>query len=258
MRTTRTWGLPKISTELSLSKCNKNSILHLTGILGNHLLAPWLLSKRLDCANYFLFLQQVLPAFMHRILATVCQIVWSMHDGTPAHFTIAACNPFDTTYPVKWIEHVGPIVSPPHFPDLNTILLFGATSIKLLNSIAKLWINWRIWDQGSLSLHKTSPAHQVCVTGDISSVSVGWPLLDKLRTIPVKIPHHFLFMLLLMIGPFCSTLCHTLLNKFYDFPTIRDLWTYVLWHFLSCCYLLSPFWISLSNLAYVHTHTYIP
>ncbi|GFU42803.1 uncharacterized protein TNCV_3139881 [Trichonephila clavipes] len=47
-----------------------------------------------------------------------------MHDGAPAHFSIAVRNHLHTTYPERWIGLVGGFAWPPRAPNLNPLDFF--------------------------------------------------------------------------------------------------------------------------------------
>ncbi|GBM14242.1 hypothetical protein AVEN_167324-1 [Araneus ventricosus] len=72
------------------------------GILGDHLLGPYLLPDRLPNGSKYLdFLQHVLPDLLQRIETTVRQNMWFMYNGAPADFSIVVRNHLDATYPSK-------------------------------------------------------------------------------------------------------------------------------------------------------------
>lgn len=102
------------------------------GILGDHLLGPYLLPERLNGAKYLVFLQHVLPDLLQGIPATVRQNMLFMHDGAPAHFSIAVRNHLDATYPGRWIGRGGPVAWPPRSPDLNPLDFFFWGHLKSL------------------------------------------------------------------------------------------------------------------------------
>ncbi|GBN41973.1 hypothetical protein AVEN_258019-1 [Araneus ventricosus] len=47
-----------------------------------------------------------------------------LHDGAPAHFSIAVRNHLDATHPGRWIRRGGPVAWPPRSPDLNPLDFF--------------------------------------------------------------------------------------------------------------------------------------
>ncbi|GFW87793.1 DUF4817 domain-containing protein [Trichonephila clavipes] len=58
------------------------------GIIGDHLIGPYLFPCRLTGLNYLLFLQQVLPQLLRdeQISASTQQTMWFQHDGAPCPF----------------------------------------------------------------------------------------------------------------------------------------------------------------------------
>ncbi|KMQ83534.1 hypothetical protein RF55_19752 [Lasius niger] len=51
-------------------------------------------------------------------------VIWFMHDGAPAHFSVVACEFLNATYPDHWIGRGGPHPWPARSPDLNPIDFF--------------------------------------------------------------------------------------------------------------------------------------
>ncbi|GBO13740.1 hypothetical protein AVEN_186581-1 [Araneus ventricosus] len=70
------------------------------GIVGDHLVGPYLLPECLTGANYRIFLQQVLPQLLDdaHVSATMRSSTWFQHDGATAHFSIDVRLHLNATY----------------------------------------------------------------------------------------------------------------------------------------------------------------
>lgn len=93
------------------------------GIMGDHLIGPYLLPSRLTGPNYLLFLQQVLPQLLRdeRISASTQRTMWFQHDGAPAHYSRDVRNYLDVTFGQQWIGRGGPVRWPARSPDLSCL-----------------------------------------------------------------------------------------------------------------------------------------
>lgn len=91
------------------------------GILGDTLLGPYLLPKRLHGDTYRIFLERVLPDLMVGVPAATRRNIWFQHDGAPAHFQNSVRQYLDRTYPNRWIGRGGPVQWPPRSPDLTPL-----------------------------------------------------------------------------------------------------------------------------------------
>ncbi|GFT21471.1 uncharacterized protein TNCV_2307291 [Trichonephila clavipes] len=93
------------------------------GIMGNHLIGPYLFLCRLTGLNYLLFLQQVLPQLLRdeQISASTQQTMWFQHDGAPAHFSGDVRIYLDVTFGQQWIGRDGPVRWPARSPDLSCL-----------------------------------------------------------------------------------------------------------------------------------------
>lgn len=98
------------------------------GIIGDHLLGPYLLPKRLDGNDYLTFLQQVLPDMLNDVRPHIRQVMWFQQDGAPAHYAREVRNYLDVTFPNKWIGRGGPVAWPPRSPDLSCLDFFCGDS----------------------------------------------------------------------------------------------------------------------------------
>lgn len=96
------------------------------GILGNHLIGPYLLPQRLTGATYLVFLQQVLPQLLDEanVSNTMRSAMWFQHDGAPAHYSNDARRHLNATYGHKWIGRRGPVHWPSRSPDLSSMDYF--------------------------------------------------------------------------------------------------------------------------------------
>ncbi|GFU67434.1 hypothetical protein TNCV_1599161 [Trichonephila clavipes] len=52
------------------------------------------------------------------------QDMWFVHDGVPAHFSIAYSNHLRSTYLGMCIEYSGSVIGPPSSPDLDSLDFF--------------------------------------------------------------------------------------------------------------------------------------
>lgn len=89
------------------------------GIVGDYLIGPHFLPLRLNGESYLYFLQEVLPQLLEDVPIQLRRRSWFMHDGAPAHFSIAVRQHLDVVYPGHWIGREGPQPWPPRSPDLN-------------------------------------------------------------------------------------------------------------------------------------------
>lgn len=89
------------------------------GIIGNHLIGPYLLPERLTGHVYSVFLEQVLPGLLENIPNQ--DRIWFQHDGAPAHFSRRPRDILNARYPNAWIGRGGPTHWPPRSPDLTPL-----------------------------------------------------------------------------------------------------------------------------------------
>ncbi|GBM06325.1 hypothetical protein AVEN_121371-1 [Araneus ventricosus] len=69
------------------------------GIIGDHLLGPYLLPERLNGGKYLTFLQQVLPNMLNDVPTHIRRVMWFQQDGAPAQYVRDLRNYFDITFP---------------------------------------------------------------------------------------------------------------------------------------------------------------
>lgn len=94
------------------------------GILGNNLIGPVVIPRRLNGAAYLNFLQNVLPTLFDDVPYGIRFQHWFMHDGAPPHFSIDVRTHLNNTYQERWIGRGGPTSWPPRSPDLNPLDYF--------------------------------------------------------------------------------------------------------------------------------------
>ncbi|GFV39738.1 uncharacterized protein TNCV_741681 [Trichonephila clavipes] len=89
------------------------------GILGDHLIGPYILPDRLTGSRYLIFLEQVLPELLDsaHVTAATRTSIWFQQDGTPAHFSISVRNHLDATCGERWIGRGGQYIG---LPDRQT------------------------------------------------------------------------------------------------------------------------------------------
>ncbi|GFX14633.1 uncharacterized protein TNCV_4016311 [Trichonephila clavipes] len=91
------------------------------GIVGDCLLGPYILPKRLNGSVYLTFLQEVLPEMLNDVPMPIRQRIRFQHDGAPAHFSIDVRAHLQVTFPGGWIGRGGPIAWPARSPDLSSL-----------------------------------------------------------------------------------------------------------------------------------------
>ncbi|GFX80279.1 uncharacterized protein TNCV_2642951 [Trichonephila clavipes] len=97
------------------------------GIMGDHLIGPYLFPCRLTGLNYLLFLQQVLPQLLRdeQISASTQQTMWFQHDGAPAHFSGDVRNYLDVTFGQQWIRRGVPCVGLLGHPTYHVLIFIS-------------------------------------------------------------------------------------------------------------------------------------
>ncbi|GFX64463.1 uncharacterized protein TNCV_4043531 [Trichonephila clavipes] len=96
------------------------------GILGDHLIGPYILPDRLTGPRYLIFLEQVLPELFDsaHVTAATRTSMWFQQDGASSHFSISVRNHLDATCGERWIGRRGPVHWPPQSPDLSCLDYF--------------------------------------------------------------------------------------------------------------------------------------
>ncbi|GFW70186.1 DUF4817 domain-containing protein [Trichonephila clavipes] len=71
------------------------------GILGDHLIGPYILPDHLTGPRYLIFLEQVLPELLDsaHVTAATRTSMWFQQDGAPAHFSVFL-------FGITWMQHV--------------------------------------------------------------------------------------------------------------------------------------------------------
>lgn len=95
-----------------------------SGIVGNHLIGPYLLPERLTGDVYSAFLQETLPQLLQNVPNHILRQLWFQHDGAPAHFSRVAREILNERYPNRWIGRGSPIPWPARSPDLTPLDFF--------------------------------------------------------------------------------------------------------------------------------------
>lgn len=87
------------------------------GIIGNYLLGPYFLPRRLTGERYLRFLQYDLPGLLEDVPLEVRLSMWFMHDGAPPHFLRRVRAHITETFQNRWIGRGGPISWPARSQD---------------------------------------------------------------------------------------------------------------------------------------------
>jgi hypothetical protein len=91
------------------------------GLIGNVLVGPHVLPRRLTGPRYRNFLENDLAQLLEEVPLTIRQRMWFLHDGAPAHFSLTAREHLNNIFPHRWIGRGGPVAWPLHSPDLNPL-----------------------------------------------------------------------------------------------------------------------------------------
>lgn len=94
------------------------------GILGDHLIGPYVLPNHLNGNSYLVFLRDVLPGLLEDVPLQLRREAWFQHDGCPAHFARTVRGYLDQTYNNRWIGRGGPVPWPARSPDLAPLDYF--------------------------------------------------------------------------------------------------------------------------------------
>lgn len=94
------------------------------GIVGNHLVGPYLMPTPLNGHSYMMFLQEGLPQLLENIPLDIRRGMWYQHDGAPAHYYAGARNVLDRQFPNRWIGRNGPVAWPARSPDMTPLDFF--------------------------------------------------------------------------------------------------------------------------------------
>ncbi|GBN28861.1 Xaa-Pro aminopeptidase ApepP [Araneus ventricosus] len=104
------------------------------GMVGDHLVGPYLLPKRLTGANYLIFLQQNLLQLLDdvRVSTAMRSSMGFQHDGAPAHYSIDMRLHLNATHGQQWIGRGSPVLWPARSADLTCLDNFLWGCIKSL------------------------------------------------------------------------------------------------------------------------------
>ncbi|GFU30707.1 uncharacterized protein TNCV_1444311 [Trichonephila clavipes] len=104
------------------------------GILGDHLIGPYILPDRLTGPRYLIFLEQVLPQLLDsaHVTAATRTSMWFQQDGDPALFSISVRNHLDATCGERWIGRGGSVHWSPRSPNLSCLDYFFWEQMKSL------------------------------------------------------------------------------------------------------------------------------
>lgn len=91
------------------------------GIVGDSLFGPFVLPNRLNGHNYTRFLSEELSNYLDNMPLASRALLFFMHDGAPAHFSLSARRYLNAHFGPRWIGRGGPIAWPPRAPDLNPL-----------------------------------------------------------------------------------------------------------------------------------------
>ena len=116
-----TWARKNPHARVESSHQHRFSINVWAGCIGDYLLGPVVLPRRLTGQTYLDFLQNMLPLLLEDVPLGLRQAMWLMHDGAPAHFSINVRRHLNTTFPGRWIERGDPVAWPARSPDLNPL-----------------------------------------------------------------------------------------------------------------------------------------
>jgi hypothetical protein len=94
------------------------------GIIGDLLIGPFFLPPTLNGNYYRYFLEFKLPGLLEDVTLDVRRIMFFMHDGAPAHFSLVAREHLNNIFPNRWIGRSGPVRWPARSPDLNPLDFF--------------------------------------------------------------------------------------------------------------------------------------
>lgn len=131
-RTTHVWAAENPHQVFVRGHQEQFSINVWAGIIGNHLVGPYILPNRLDSRTYLVFLRDILPELLEAIPLNVRDEMWYQHDGAPAHYGNIVRAHLNTTYGQRWIGRGGPTRWPPRSPDLTPMDFFLWGTMKQL------------------------------------------------------------------------------------------------------------------------------
>lgn len=91
------------------------------GMIGDHLIGPFVLPSRLSGPAYLTFLQEDFPGLMEDVDLATRRWMWFQHDGAPAHFSTIVRDYLRSIYSDRWVGRGGPVAWPARSPDLTPL-----------------------------------------------------------------------------------------------------------------------------------------
>jgi len=131
-RNNHTWSVENPNDTYEHSHQDRFSVNIWMGIIGDHLIGPYMMPDRLNAHAYLVFLSEVLPELLEEVPLEVRQNMWYHHDGAPAHYGIGVQNFLHLNYPERWIGRGrrAPVRWPPRSPDFNPLDYFAWGYVK--------------------------------------------------------------------------------------------------------------------------------
>ena len=118
---THTWAVENPKTIQQRAFQHRFSINVWAGIIGDHLVGPFVLPDRLTGRTYERFLQDDLPTLLDEVPLQTRRTMWFLHDGAPPHISREVRRHLHRTYPDRLIGRFGHIHWPARSPDLNPL-----------------------------------------------------------------------------------------------------------------------------------------
>ena len=85
----RLWSAVNLHVTRQCNHQDRFSVNVWEGILGDHVIGPYILTERQNGRNYGIVLNEVLPELLKNVPLADLGRMWFQHDGAPAHFTVA-------------------------------------------------------------------------------------------------------------------------------------------------------------------------
>lgn len=114
-------------------KCPDHFIVNVwAGLIGDHLIGPYIFPSQITGYTYLTFLQEILPELLEDVPLNIRRQIWFQHCGTSPHFTFNIREYLNKTYGDKWIGRGGPVAWPPRSPNLTPLDFFLWRHLKSL------------------------------------------------------------------------------------------------------------------------------
>lgn len=130
-------GIPNIHNSHLWTEANPHAIVEAhhqhtfslnvwAGIVGDVLVGPHFLPRRVGGAEYLDLLENHLGNLLEDVPLAIRQNMWYLHDGAPPHFTRQVRNWLNENFPRHWIGRGqdAPVAWPARSPDLNACDFF--------------------------------------------------------------------------------------------------------------------------------------